>query len=84
MERELKMSSTAKLKRTASNRLERVNDYAFVKMLGKGAYGQVYLAEYDPAPEGTWAETTAETLSSFMGLSEKPPQVRISICRWCC
>jgi len=47
LQREVKESSSAKVKK-AQNRLQRVNDYAFVKMLGKGAYGQVYLAEYDP------------------------------------
>jgi len=90
--KEVKTSDVARLKRTESNRLQRVNDYAFVKQLGKGAYGQVYLANY--APEGNGEadgdasfiskgvgviSKATETAMGFVGLGEKPPQCAIKV-----
>jgi len=68
IQREVKTSGEAQIKRSQSGgKLQRVNDYAFVKMLGKGAYGQVYLAEYDP--ETSAAPGAADKPMSGVGLA---------------
>ena len=72
-----KMTTDAELKRSStSSTLQSVNNYNFIKTLGKGAYGQVYLAttkdEIDP-------ELVAAQPRGWFGSSTKQVQVAVKV-----